>query len=73
MAYTLNHLELGQEATIASFSDEQAGCQLMTMGILPGNGVKVVRKSPLGGAIYVKTEHQQFAIRNKEAECIMLK
>jgi len=73
MAYTLNHLQLGERGTIATFSDEQAGCKLMTMGILPGSEVKIVRKSPLGGAIYLKMDHQQFAIRNKEAECIMLK
>lgn len=73
MPNTLNKLELGKKGTIASFSDEQAGCQLMTMGILPGSSVEVVRKAPLGGAIYLKMENQQFAIRNKEAECIMLK
>lgn len=73
MAHTVNQLALGEKATIAAFSDEQAGCKLMTMGILPGNEVKVVRKAPLGGAIYLKTEHQQFAIRNKEAACIVLR
>ena len=73
MPNTLNNLELGKKATIAAFSDERAGCQLMTMGILPGSNVQVVRKAPLGGAIYLKMENQQFAIRNKEAECIMLK
>jgi len=73
MAYTLNQLQLGEQGIIDTFSDEQAGCKLMTMGILPGSKVKIVRKSPLGGAIYLKMNHQQFAIRNKEAECIMLK
>ena len=73
MAFTLNQLEQGKSGVIAKFSDEQAGCKLMTMGILPGSEVKVVRKAPLGGAIYLKTAHQQFAIRNKEAECIVLR
>ncbi len=73
MAHTLDQLEVGKKGIITEFADEQAGCQLMTMGILPGSEVKVIRKAPMGGAIYLKTDHQQFAIRNTEAECIVLK
>ncbi len=73
MAHTLDQLDIGEKGIIKEFSDEHAGCKLMTMGILPESEVQVIRKAPLGGAIYLKTERQQFAIRNKEAECIVLK
>jgi len=73
MTYTLDQLEKGKIGTIEQFLDEQAACKLMTMGILPGQQVQVIRKAPLGGAIYLKTERQQFAIRNKEAACILIK
>ena len=68
----LNALEPGHSATIRSFSDEATACKLMSMGILPGSTVKLVRKAPFGGAIYIKADNQQFAIRNSEAECVML-
>lgn len=73
MPNTLNHLEKGGSGMIEKFSDEQIACKLMTMGILPGQKVVVIRKAPLGGAIYLKTDHQQFAIRNTEAACILIK
>jgi len=65
-------LKPGKSGTIQSFSDNETACKMMSMGILPGSTVKVVRKAPFGGAIYIKADNQQFAIRNKEAACIML-
>lgn len=65
-------LEPGQSATIRSFSDEATACKLMSMGILPGSSIKMIRKAPFGGAFYVKADNQQFAIRNSEAACILL-
>lgn len=68
----LNTLKPGMVATIQSFLDEETACKMMSMGILPGSTVKLVRKAPFGGAIYIKADNQQFAIRNKEAECVVL-
>jgi len=65
-------LKTGQTAKIRSFSDEATACKLMSMGILPGSTVKMVRKAPFGGAVYIKSDNQQFAIRNSEAACIIL-
>jgi len=68
----LSALKKGESRTIHSFSDEATACKLMSMGILPGSSVKLIRKAPFGGAIYIKADHQQFAIRNTEAACIVL-
>ncbi len=65
-------LEPGKSAIIQSFSDEETACKMMSMGILPGSTVTFIRKAPFGGAIYIKADNQQFAIRNKEAACVML-
>lgn len=68
----LSTLAPGKSGIIHSFSDEATACKMMSMGILPGSSVKLIRKAPFGGAIYIKADHQQFAIRNTEAECIVL-
>ena len=68
----LNALKKGESGTIHSFSDEATACKMMSMGILPGSVVKLIRKSPFGGAIYIKADRHQFAIRNTEAACIVL-
>ena len=68
----LNALKPGKSGTIQSFSDEETACKMMSMGILPGSTVKMIRKAPFGGAVYIKADNQQFAIRNKEAACVML-
>ena len=69
----LNQLNKGESAIIHSFVDEQMACKMLSMGILPGSKVQLVRKAPFGGAIYIRLDNQQFAIRNSEAECIVLK
>lgn len=69
----LNSLKPGQIGIIDTFLDEETACKMISMGICPGCQVKVIRKAPFGGAIYIKADHQQFAIRNQEAECVVLK
>lgn len=69
----LSKLKKGERGMIDSFSDQEIGCKLMSMGILPGSKVQILRKAPFGGAVYLKLDNQQFAIRNNEAECIVLK
>ena len=68
----LDTLAKGQTAIVHSFSDDETACKLMSMGILPGSMVKMIRKAPFGGAIYIQADNQQFAIRNYEAACVLL-
>ena len=69
----LNQLKPGESAIVHSFRDEEMAYKLLSMGILPGSSVQMIRKAPFGGAFYIKADFQQFAIRNQEAECIVLK
>ncbi len=66
-------LKPGMKGTIYYFSDEQVGSRLLTMGILPGSNIEVVRKAPLGGGIFVKVDGNYLALRKQEAASIILR
>jgi Fe2+ transport system protein FeoA len=50
-------LSAGQPAVIKSFSNHQLAAKLMAMGILPGTEIVMIRKSPFGGAYYIKAKN----------------
>lgn len=70
---TLTSLKPGVKRIVEGFSDHYIGGKLLSMGILPGCKVEVVRKSPLGGSIYTKVNKSLVALRKEEAACIMLR
>jgi len=72
MAKTANDLTKGESAKVKGYSDQALGSRLMTLGINIENTITLVRKSPLGDAVYLKLEHQCIAIRRSEAEAIIL-
>lgn len=45
----------------------------MSMGVLPGSHVEVVRKAPFGGGCYVKVDNFYLALRREEAASVVLK
>lgn len=61
----------GTAPVITSFSDAQLGGKLMTMGVLPGSRIQVIRKAPLGGGWYVRVDRQILALRREELACII--
>ncbi len=65
-------LPQGIKGVIKTFSDESAGSKLVSVGILPGSLVELVRRAPLGGGWYVKIDGQTFALRLEEATCIVI-
>ena len=65
-------VELKRKGTISHFTDELIGSKMMAMGILPGSKVEFIRKSPFGGACYLKIDQQYLAVRVQEAACIVL-
>lgn len=56
---------------ITSFRDAHLGGKLMSMGILPGSRIQVIRKAPLGGGWYVRVDRQVVALRREELACII--
>ena len=63
----------GSEGTIAHFTDPYVAGKLMAMGVLPDTRIKLIRRAPLGGGIYVKVDDYLLALRDEEAACIVLK
>ena len=69
---TLLDVADGQEAVVKRFNDHHIASKLLAIGIIPDVKIKVVRRSPLGGALYLKLDDTFFAIRNQEAKNIIV-
>ncbi len=69
----LTEIQQGESAIISYFTDPRVGAKLLSMGILPGYPIVILRKTINGHTFYVKVGENQFAIRKKEAACIVLK
>lgn len=64
------HLSIGESAVIKKIHDLDATCKLISLGLVPDVIIQVIRKAPLGGALFVKVDHQFLAIRESEAACV---
>jgi ferrous iron transport protein A len=67
---TILDLKKGEVGIIKQFSDFDATCKLLTMGLVPNARVTVVRKSPFGGALYIKLENHMIGMRKIEAASV---
>lgn len=68
----ITNLEVGATATINEFSNGFVACKLMSMGLLSGTQITLVRKSPFGGGYYIKTEDHYIGLRTNEAENVLV-
>ena len=68
----LSKIKTGSIGTIAQFLDEIIAGKLMTMGVLPGSKVRIVRRAPFKGGIYLKIDGHNMVLREGEAESIIL-
>ncbi len=68
-AYELHFL---QKSTILHFSEESIEKKFISMGIVPGSRIEIMRKAPLGGALYAKIDGLIIALRNSEAKSIVV-
>jgi ferrous iron transport protein A len=75
----MNHLEAvsnlkeGETGIVHHFTNDRMASKLLSMGILPGKSLRLVRRIPFGGGIYVKVDDQSIALRDFEAMNIILK
>lgn len=65
-------LKCGEPATILEYSNGFIACKLMAMGLLPGSPVELVRKSPFGNTLYIRSGNHQVALRDNEASSIIV-
>lgn len=69
---TLALLKEGQEGIIHEFTNDRMASKLLSMGVLPGKMMQLIRRVPFGGGLYVKIEGQNIALRLEEARNIVL-
>lgn len=68
----ITHLHIGENAVIREFSNGHVACKLMAMGLLPGSVILLVRRSPFGGAFYIRARNHYIALRTLEATHVLL-
>ncbi len=71
MTSAVTQLKEGNGGRITHFTNDRIAGKLMTMGVLPGSSLRVVRIAPFNGGYYLKVDGMNLVVRNDEAESIM--
>lgn len=66
----MKDLKVGESGIVLAFTNAEYACKLLTIGLMPQTKITLLRKSPLGGAYYIKMDRQLIAVRAKEAVSI---
>lgn len=69
---TVFDLKTNEEAVIKDITDLKIKSKLLSLGLRPKTTLKLIRKSPFGGALYMKFGKTFMAIRRNEAKCILI-
>lgn len=67
-----SHCDLEQQYTLVSYKDDSIASKLLTMGLLPGASLMLIRKSLFGRTFYIQNEGDFLALRKEEAASIMV-
>ena len=67
---TLREGTSGQRIVIRSVSDSPLKNRLMTMGLVPGTAVTVLRSAPLGDPMALRVRSYHLALRRDDAASI---
>ncbi len=67
---TLKSAELGEIVRIDSVGESSLKQRLLTMGLIPGTRVEILRSAPLGDPIAVRLRAYNLALRKDDAEKI---
>jgi ferrous iron transport protein A len=69
---TLDQFKDGEIGIIHEFTDDKMASKLLSMGVLPEKSLRLVRRVPFGGGLYIKVEECNLAVRETEAQHIVL-
>lgn len=69
---TLSSLKVGTCGKVSQFTDDRMASKMLSMGILPGKTLKLIRRAPFGGGLYIKVEDNNIAVRDIEAQNILI-
>jgi len=67
---TLKDAEIGSTVRIDSIAESSIKQRLMTMGLIPGTRIEVLRSAPLGDPIAIRLRAYNLALRKDDAEKI---
>lgn len=78
VAVALDHKQGSKLSTvgprkISHFTNERLASKLMSMGVLPGSEISLIRKAPMGGGWYIKVDNKVLAMRAEEINCIVVR
>ena len=69
---TLKDGETGMIVRIDSVGDSKLKNRLMTMGLIPGTRVEILRSAPMGDPIAIRLRSYNLAMRKDDAEQIQV-
>lgn len=69
----LANATIGSSGLVSHFTNERVAGKLLSMGVLPGTLVRMIRKAPFGGTCYIKADNILLALRKDEACSIVLR
>ncbi len=61
-----------KEGILSHFEDKFIAQRMMSMGVLPGSKVKLIRANPSIGAYYILASNRHFAMREEEVKSMVL-
>lgn len=70
MGDTIANLQIGEKGIIEDFSLDAIPLNLLEMGCLPGEEVKLIQVAPLKDPLYIKVNGSHLAIRKEMAQQI---
>ncbi len=65
--------EKGALFTVTGFKNQQVASKLLSVGILPGSQLQIIRKAPNGFVYYIKVDEISIALRQNELDAIVMK
>ncbi|GAB4260153.1 MAG: hypothetical protein Kow0027_27630 [Saprospiraceae bacterium] len=72
MPLTIFDMQEGSRGWVLQFADELIAGRLLSMGVLPGSAVQVIRRAPFSGGVYIKVDGTNMVMRCSEAKRILL-
>ena len=68
----LTDISIQEIKKIHGFDHQIIARKLMTMGVIPGKHIEILRKAPFNGAFFIRVDELFFAIRKSEAAHILI-
>ncbi|HUH75408.1 MAG TPA: FeoA family protein [Chitinophagales bacterium] len=69
---TLDQVKVGTTSKVVSIAEPRIASRLMSMGIVPGISVSIMRKSLMGSTYFIQFPQLTLALRKEEAAQIVI-